>query len=195
MSVNSYMAVKRKEYEVITRPLVQKVDTNRYWFVGCTRSCQEKMVEKALSARGIENYLPVQKVTRQWSDRKVVKDRIVIPGIIFFRCTENDRRAALAGIEYLTCCMADKIVHKPMHVPDAQMETFRRVVCGASSEVRFLNTEEFASGDMVRVIRGPLSGVECEIASVRNKTVLCVKIGILGAAIVDIEVSDIEKVC
>ena len=46
------------------------------WYVGYTRSCQEKSVAKSLAALDVEYYLPIQKVRRKWSDRIKIIDGI-----------------------------------------------------------------------------------------------------------------------
>ena len=42
----------------------------RHWFVFYTKSRQEKKVQELLTRRGYEVFLPLEKVMRQWSDRK-----------------------------------------------------------------------------------------------------------------------------
>ena len=168
---------------------------NQYWFVGCTRSCQEMNVQKSLLAMGIECYVPAQRELREWSDRKVIKYRIVIPRTVFLYCNDDTRREALGTIAYLTHCRMDSMTHAPMKVPEDQLDVFRRVVARADSAVQFhlCSTASFRSGDRVKVLRGPLEGLECEIASVLNKTMLCLKLGMLGIATVQINSSDVQK--
>jgi hypothetical protein len=40
------------------------------WFAVYTKPRWEKKVAKILTTKGIENYCPLNKVQRQWSDRK-----------------------------------------------------------------------------------------------------------------------------
>ena len=42
----------------------------RQWLVAYVKSCMEKKTAERLRAMGIECYLPVQSVIRQWSDRR-----------------------------------------------------------------------------------------------------------------------------
>ena len=47
---------------------MNKIEKN--WLVFYTKARSEKAVEKNLRKFGFEPYLPIQKVLRQWSDRK-----------------------------------------------------------------------------------------------------------------------------
>ena len=56
-----------------------------HWHVAFTASRAEKMVKERLGKQGIENFLPVQTVVRQWTYRK---SRVIVPvigGMIFVR--------------------------------------------------------------------------------------------------------------
>lgn len=48
----------------------------KHWFVFYTKSRHEKKVHDLLVRRGYEVFLPLQKVMRQWSDRK---KKVVVP--------------------------------------------------------------------------------------------------------------------
>ncbi len=51
----------------------------------------EKKVASLLLEKGIENYCPINKVTRQWSDRKKVVLEPVFKGYVFVRLEENKK--------------------------------------------------------------------------------------------------------
>ena len=165
-----------------------------HWFVLFVRSCQEKTVARQLAAEGIEYYIPVRRELRQWSDRKVWKDMLLMPRTVFVRCTEHERFRILKYVTYADSCMMDRLSKQPMTVPDGQMELFKRVVGGAEAPVEFHPADAFAPGDMVRVIDGPLKDMECEITSIKNRSYLCVRLGLLGVALTEISASSVEKI-
>lgn len=158
------------------------------------RSCQEKTVSRMLGERGVEHYVPIRKEWRQWSDRKVLKDRVLMPRTVFVRCTESERRKLLEEILYMERFMVDRLTRKVLTVPEGQMEVFRRMVDGSAAPVEFRSSDEFLPGDRVRVKDGPLKDMECEVSSIKNKTFLCVRLGILGVAITEIQASQVEKI-
>lgn len=167
-----------------------------HWYVAYVRSCQELKIAERLGAKGIEVYVPVQKVKRKWSDRVKLVDRLVLPGLVFIHCTE-EVRVTVFGLTYGICYfLMDKTNDEPkvLTVQEKQMEDFIRVV-------RALNGEDEISvvdyrvepGDMVRVIRGPLAGFICECVEVQNRHKLIIRLGMVGAALVSVEISDIVK--
>jgi transcription antitermination factor NusG len=53
------------------------------WYVVYTKPRWEKKVAANLSEKGIENYCPLNRVTRQWSDRKKVVLEPLFKGYVF----------------------------------------------------------------------------------------------------------------
>ena len=58
---------------------------NEQWYALYTKPRWEKKVAKLLDEQGIENYCPINKVTRQWSDRKKVVLEPVFRGYVFVK--------------------------------------------------------------------------------------------------------------
>lgn len=56
---------------------------NRKWYVVYTRPRWEKKVAATLQDRGIDNYCPLNKVKKQWSDRKKTVIEPLIKGYVF----------------------------------------------------------------------------------------------------------------
>jgi transcription antitermination factor NusG len=66
-------------------------ENNLYWFAVYTRPRWEKKVVKLLNEKGVENYCPLNKVVKQWSDRKKVVLEPIFKSYIFVRVTEEDK--------------------------------------------------------------------------------------------------------
>ena len=54
-----------------------------FWYAVYTRPNQEKKVTDQLSKKGVVVYCPLQKVIRQWSDRKKVLEIPAFRGYVF----------------------------------------------------------------------------------------------------------------
>lgn len=163
------------------------------WFIAYTKPCQERKAAEILKNRGVECYVPVQKEIRQWSDRKKVVERLVLPHIVFVHCEELTRLKVLADLWQLTHFMSQhKGPFKPAIVPDDQMELFRRFVEHGDYQVQ-VSAAPLAPGDMVRVMSGPFAGCECECVTVSDKKLLVTRLPILGAATVEISRETVEK--
>lgn len=163
------------------------------WFVGFVKSCQEKKAAAALDSLGVAHYLPIIKEKRKWSDRTKVIDRVVIPGIIFVRCNERARLDSLKNIPALYAYMNDGGPGHPAVVPDRQMQDFIFMVERGGRDVT-LTTEGFAPGDRVRITAGPLKGLECELVDILGRRSIAVRLGMLGAATVELMADSIEKI-
>lgn len=60
-----------------------------------TKPKNEKLVHERLSSSGIETYLPLQEVIRQWSDRKKKLKVPLFTSYVFVRVAEKERKAVL----------------------------------------------------------------------------------------------------
>ena len=163
-----------------------------HWYIACTRSCQDKNVAAALSAKGYEVYVPVRREVRQWSDRKKVVESLLTPRIVFVRCTELDRRRSVEEIPYLTHYLSEYPgTGKPARVPDDQMSAFMAMVDSVNGEVTVLN-RQLRPGDMVRVKEGALEGRIVELVNVDGRDCLAVRLPLLGTACIQIERKSVE---
>jgi transcription antitermination factor NusG len=64
---------------------------NEQWYALYTKPRWEKKVARLLEDQGIENYCPINKVTRQWSDRKKVVLEPVFKGYVFVKIGEAEK--------------------------------------------------------------------------------------------------------
>lgn len=162
-----------------------------HWYVGCVRSCQEKNVAEALASRGIEHYFPVRREVRQWSDRRKVVECPVIPRFIFIRCLNSERAGIMEREPRIWRFLPD--AGKAAVVRDSEMEAFRRMVEQGSGAMRFSDRPP-APGDRVRVTDGPLAGLECELVNVEGSRCLAVRLGLLGAATMELNLESLERI-
>ena len=81
----------------------------------------------------------------------------------------------------------------PAVIPDRQMEKFKFML-DYSEEAVELCTTPLAVGEQVRVIKGPLAGLEGELVTVGGKSKVVVRLDMLGYAQVDIPVGFVEKI-
>lgn len=167
-----------------------RADDLRRWYVARVRSCQERNVAAALSGMGIETYVPVRREMHRWSDRRKLVEVLLIPRFVFVHCTEEDRRLALSREPRISGFLSAE--GKPSVVRDAEMDTFRAMV--DSGRGVNVSGEAPAPGDRVRVMSGPLMGMECELVSVGGGRCLAVRLGVLGTATMDLDIESVEKI-
>ena len=83
--------------------------------------------------------------------------------------------------------------HAPTRIPDRQLEQFRFMLDFSENTVNF-NRDELIPGQQVRVIKGPLTGLEGELITVEGKSDLVVRIQQLGCATVEINAGMVEVI-
>lgn len=169
------------------------------WFVAVVRNNTEKSVASRLGAAGISCYLPTQEEVRVWRDgRRRKTERVVIPSVIFIRCTERVRRE-IVRLPYIHRFMTDRSGSVPGHaghplavIPDSQIQTLRFMLGNAEGEVTV--SASYSKGDRVKVTRGSLRGLEGEIIESNGRSELMVRIDIFGCARVTINPRDVSKI-
>ena len=132
----------------------------RQWLVAYVQSCLEKRTARRLAAMGIECYLPIQSEIHQWSDRRKRVDRLIIPMMIFVHVTPQERALPLS-LQAVNRYMVLRGESAPAVIPDEQMAQFRFML-DYSQEAVEMCSAPLAPGDAVKVIKGPLAGLEGE---------------------------------
>lgn len=69
--------------------------TNKYWFAIYTKPRWEKKVDSVLQRKGIVSWCPLQKVERQWSDRKKIIEDPLFKSYVFVNIAEAERLQVL----------------------------------------------------------------------------------------------------
>lgn len=130
---------------------------DKYWYVFYTKSRQEKKVKELLQKGAYEVFLPLQKVMRQWSDRKKKVEVPLFNSYIFVKDFEHKIADILKvpGVAW-------NIRHngKPAILRQEEFELINRfITTGLFLEARTMEKESFRVSDKVRIIDGPLTGV------------------------------------
>lgn len=71
------------------------VARSKRWLVAIVRICHEKKTSERLTKMGIENFLPIQQEVHQWSDRRKVVDRVLLPMMIFVHVDLQEQKEVL----------------------------------------------------------------------------------------------------
>jgi len=109
-------------------------ENNSNWYAVYTKPRWEKKVASLLEAKGIEYYCPLNKVVKQWSDRKKIVLEPLFKSYVFVRVEETKKW------ELLTINGIVNYVHwlgKPAKIKESEIDTVRK----------FLN--EFSSVEVV----------------------------------------------
>lgn len=173
---------------------------NRKWFVAIVNARHEKVVANKLNATGIEAYVATQKELRVWNNgRRKIIDRVIIPSLVFVKCTEQQRRE-IVTLPFVFRFMINRAadtgsLNKPVAIiPEKEIDKLKFMLGQSDSPVEFVPTV-FHINETVRVIRGNLLGLEGEIRENSDGThMLVVGLSLLGGATVHIRPQDVEKI-
>lgn len=166
------------------------------WYVAVVNNNTEKSVAARLESLGYESFVAKQEVLRVWRNgRKAKVDRILIPTMVFVRCTEADRQQ-IVRLPYVNRFLSDKArasqgrVSPPAVIPEREIVTLRFMLGQSDHSVDMIQ-RSYSAGDRVRVIRGALQGLEGEVIDGGS---MIVRLDILGTAKVTIDIADLISV-
>lgn len=160
-----------------------------HWYAAYTLANHEKRIGEQLGRKGVENFLPLYESIRQWKDRRVRLQLPLFPGYVFVRIALFERLTVLrlAGVARLV-----GFGDRPAPLADEEMEGLRR---GMGSQLKMEPHPYVSKGQRVRILRGPLAGMDGIL--LRNKgnfrLVLSIDL-IMRSVVVDVDAADIHPI-
>jgi transcription antitermination factor NusG len=141
-------------------------DTKKQWYALYTRSRCEKKVADLLEKKKVEVYCPLNKIRRQWADRKKVILEPLFTSYVFIRVAP----AELAQIK-----QTDGVINvvywlsKPAVIRQEEIDTIKKFLI----EYDYVTIEKACVNlnDRVRITNGPLMMWEGNVVEIRTNTV------------------------
>lgn len=146
------------------------------WYALRTKSRHEKLVRDRLSGLGMQPFLPLQKIKRQWSDRKVVTELPLFQGYCFARFALVDRMTILQtpGVVGIVGAVV------PEAISDSEVEGLRSFyACSRVMEP----CDYFSEGMMAEVVSGPLCGVRGQIIRKAAQDYIVLRVHLIQQAV------------
>ena len=159
------------------------------WYAVQTRPRHEKRVAEQLCSKSMEAFLPVHRCRRRWKNGVLTDVEFpLFPCYLFARAPlhERIRLLQLPGIVGLAASTAH-----PTAIPDQEIELLRQVTNLFRTEPHpFLN-----AGDPVRIVGGPLAGLEGILIRRKQEFRLVLSVHIIMRSVaIEISEFDIEPV-
>jgi transcription antitermination factor NusG len=165
------------------------MNTVKNWYAVYTHAKWEKKVADLLTHKNIENYCPLNRVLRQWSDRKKIVYEPLFTCYVFIRVGEKERIPVLQTDGVLNYVSWQG---KPAAIRDAEIELIKKFLL-EHSNVR-LEKMEVDINDKVRIKYGLFMEQEGSVVEVLGKT-LRVSLPSLGySMLAEIPKSHVEVV-
>ena len=144
-----------------------------HWYAAYVRVNQELIIKSRLDELGIENFLPMNEQVRV--------SRTMSFSLI------NDYALNI-------CYIKDRENRHSLIIPDKQMEDFMFLLDFSPESIELVN-KNLKHGDRVRVIKGPLTGLEGELLRIKGHKRVIVRLeGVVSIATSYIPGSFLEKI-
>jgi transcription antitermination factor NusG len=162
---------------------------NKKWFVLYIKHNFGKKIEQQCEKLDIEVFFPVITTIKKWSDRKKEVEVPIFPSYIFINGTEKERLQALSINGVVKSVMFNKEI-ATLRV--SEIETIKRII----GTEKFIDTcNSISVGSKVKVISGPLTGVEGVLAEIKGKKVFSLVLETINSSIlVDIPQDEIALI-
>jgi transcription antitermination factor NusG len=136
---------------------------SKRWYAIYTKPRWEKKVNKLLTEKGIENYCPLNKVKRKWSDRMKTIEEPLFKSYVFVRIEDCDRTIVRMTSGVINFVYWDK---KPAIIKEKEISAIRRFLD------EHVNVEVVSSNievnNRVRVLAGSLMDQEGKLVVFRG---------------------------
>lgn len=160
---------------------------NLRWYALFVRSRWEKKVSELLDAKQIENYCPVQRLERNWSDRKKIILEPLFKSYVLVR---------LAPKAHIPVLQTDGVIGfvtflgKPAVIRDEEIDVVKQFL----QDYDDIQVEKIDVNvnDEVTIIHGPLTQQTGQVMEINNRMVK-VMLPSLGFALVAIDKNNLAK--
>ena len=159
------------------------------WYAVYTRPRWEKKVAYLLEKKGIEQYCPLNKIYRQWSDRKKIILEPLFTSYVFVRTTEkmHSEIKSISGIVNFVYGLS-----KPAIIRDEEIDCIKEFL-NNHKNVQLQKTPVDIN-DTVRITGGALTEYEGNVVAVKSKTVKIILPSLGYMMIAEVEKINVEVI-
>lgn len=143
------------------------------WFALIVKPRHEKTAGQNLRLRGLEEFLPMRRVRRLWSDRVQALDVPLFPGYVFCRFSYRERLLALntPGVRSII-----GFGNGDVPLEDAEIQAMRSLI---ASGMPITPWPYLQVGEKVRIERGALEGVRGTLVREKSSWRIVVNVELL----------------
>ena len=162
------------------------------WFAIYTKPRWEKKVHERLVREGIDSWCPIQKVVKQWTDRKKTIEEPLFRSYVFVKIDYEKER--------LPTLMVDGVLNfvhylkKPAIIKDKEIENIKLYLNEKDAKIEMRSLEGFKADTKVKVTQGVFMDQEGTVYREGKKKVY-VQLESLGQLmVVEFSVKHLEKI-
>jgi len=147
------------------------------WFAVRTRARAEKVASLQIKSHGIEEFLPLYQVRRQWFDRVKTVNLPLFGGYLFCRC---NRQALIKVMGASAVAEVIGFGNRSAAVPEYEIDAVKRLV---ASGLPATPSPFIREGAMVRIRSGALQGVTGRLAKIKNQFRFVISVEMLNRSV------------
>jgi transcription antitermination factor NusG len=150
------------------------------WFAVYTKPRWEKKIDTVLIRKGVESWCPLQKIERQWSDRKKIIEDPLFKSYVFVHIDATEKTKVLMTDGVLN------FVHylgKPAIIKDDEINIIKKYLSEKDASIAIFSQEGFKEEMRITVNHGVFMGNEGTVIRGGKKKVY-VKLESLGQVMV-----------
>ena len=171
--------------------IVQDVqpEAGRDWYALYTRHHFERSVGTELASMGLQAYVPLRSVLRQWSDRKKWIEEPLFSCYVFVHVNATERLLSLRppGVVRMLCTGG-----QPARIPRREIDAVQRMLMPGYDPVP---VPDVVPGDLLEIISGPLVGLHGVLQEIRGHKRLVITLETIGRSVaVNIERDRVKKI-
>jgi transcription antitermination factor NusG len=164
------------------------------WFVVKVKYQTEKKIKAWFEEQSIEHYIPIRKIIVEKNGKRVQKEKILVPCLLFIHTNYKKALSLPAESTIKMVYMRNPDNHGLLVVPDKQMQDFMFLLDFSEAAIQIENTN-LKRGDRVRVIKGDFAGIEGELIRIKGHKRVVIRLeGLFSLATTYIPASYLERI-
>ncbi len=156
------------------------MEEEKKWYALYTKPRWEKKIDASLIKKNIESWCPLQKMEKQWTDRKKIIEEPLFKSYIFVHIdlTEKVRVLQTDGILNFVHYLG-----KPAVIRDEEINLIKHYLLEKDVKISLISKEGYAESTRIRVNHGVFMGKEGTVLKNAKKKIF-VKLESLGQVMV-----------
>ncbi len=160
------------------------------WYALYTNPRAEKKLASLMNKYGIENYLPVLRLKKKWSDRFKFIDTPLFASYIFVNIDYVQFRTKVLSIPGAHHFITH--LGKPYEIPKEDIELIEIFVENFPETLKIKREENLQKGKTVQIKYGPFAGYKAEVERVNKDARVTLKLPAMNQSIsVEIKIEDL----
>lgn len=163
------------------------MEQEKNWYAIYTKPRWEKKVSELLNRKDIQNYCPLNRVLKQWVDRKKIVLEPLFKSYVFVHVSNSEIRSVKECIGVVSFV---NWLNKPAIIRDAEIMAIKDFL-DEHINVRVEHVD-ISIDDRIRILNGPFSAYEGKITAVNNNKVKLYLPSLGYMMVVEVEKSNIQ---